>query len=168
MKTTNFRLLATMITLAAVIMIANPADAQRRTTETKRSEKAVKSYDRSSNPSIQNRNTSWNFETRPDNRTKKISNSRDVNRYKSAPDKNRSNNKQVVTRNENRNLNSTRQSVNSNKANPERSRTFYSQNQQNRSTSNLMERKRTSASIAGKVNTRSENYSTNNSNPRSE
>ncbi len=163
MKTTNFRLLATMITLAAVIMIANPADAQRRTTETKRSEKAVKSYDRSSNPSIQNRNTSRNFETRPDNRTKKISNSRDVNRYKSAPDKNRSNNKQVVTSDENRNLNSTRQSVNTNKANPERSRTFYSQNQQNRSTSNLMERKRTSASIAGKVNTRSENYSTNNS-----
>lgn len=64
MKAINFRLLATMITLAAVTMTGHPADAQRRTTETRTKVSREEPSGKTRKSTILNSDKN-NYETRP-------------------------------------------------------------------------------------------------------
>lgn len=167
MKTTNFRLLATMFTLAAVITITYPGNAQRRTTETRNNSKRVESGESNRKASVQNKNATRNFESRPNNKSpQKINNSYDVKRYNSNPGNNRSTNskKLAVTRDENRSSRSYQPSY-SNKTsnNQERNRTNYSQSTKKPATQSISERERTSASSSRIIRSETENNTTVNS-----
>lgn len=129
MKTTNFRLLATMFTLAAVITIAIPSNAQRRNTESSNANRTEKS-DRDRKEIIQKKNTTQNHNSKPQSTSRsKVNNSYDIKRNNSSATKNKSNNNQspAFSRSHYQNSNSYRSTspvkVNSSRENQVKSRT---------------------------------------------
>lgn len=110
MKTTNFRLLATMFTLAAVITITIPANAQRRSTERSNVNRTEKSAHERRDV-VQKKNTTQNHNSRPANTTRnKVNKSYDVKRYNSSAQSNKSsrNGNAAISKNNNRNSNTYR------------------------------------------------------------
>ena len=81
MKTIKFRLLATMITLAAVIITTTPTEAQRRSTSSERSrnERVLKSDD-SRKRTVEKKNTTKNNNIRTNSSSKTIRQSTQVRR----------------------------------------------------------------------------------------
>src|SRR5512145_494266 len=83
MKTMKFRLLATIITLAAVTTTTFPANAQRRSTSDKEKSKTIetKQSDRRSN--VDKKSTFKENAVEPKANNRSVSNNREVNRHNS-------------------------------------------------------------------------------------
>ncbi|MEZ5105783.1 MAG: hypothetical protein R2757_14885 [Draconibacterium sp.] len=131
MKTTKIKLLAMMITLAAVTTIANPVNAQRRTTSEKSIETKRESQEKSKKSSVQNKNLTQNHDNRQPSKEKpKVDRSREVKRYTPSSAENRNKNASSQ-RNENKSSNSENHSKPAKSNNEYRKTTEPQKNQSN-------------------------------------
>ncbi len=155
MKTTNIKLLAMMFTLAAVISVTSPANAQRRNTDSKKADRTEKSESIRKN-TIQNKNTTQNQEARPKSTSRnQVNNSSDVKRKNSSDDRDKSsrNNKTIISEGNSRSSNSEKRSnsatVNPNRNSQEKSRKQSVQNSRKPDYNNSDNRKRSNANSSG-------------------
>jgi len=79
MKTINFRLLASIVVLAAITIAVIPANAQRRNSEDRNTASHARRDDRTRKSTVQKKST-FNNNTRRDSRSTPIGNDRNINR----------------------------------------------------------------------------------------
>lgn len=116
MKTMKFRLLATIITLAAVIMSTSfPANAQRRSTRDEEKSKSTETRHTERKTNIEKKSSFKDNAIEPKASNRSVNSNREVNRYKSDSGKEveRERNRTSVRSNENRNIKSTENTLKS-------------------------------------------------------
>lgn len=131
MKTMKFRLLATIITLAAVIMSTSfPANAQRRSTRDEEKNKSTETKHTERKSNIEKKSSLNDNAKEPKANNRSVSSNREVNRYNSNSGKEieRDRNRTSARTNENREKHST---VNSGKANAYQNRSDNRENKEN-------------------------------------